>query len=70
MTLDGNATQFDYVEITASETAQLLHRDFPAATRLFAYGVGNAAASWPGPTIVAQRDRPVVVRVCIKPRHV
>ncbi|KAJ7284212.1 hypothetical protein O6H91_19G076700 [Diphasiastrum complanatum] len=48
-------------EIGAYKITQKLHRDLPPTT-LYAYGTSLEAATYPGPTLVANADQEVIVR--------
>ncbi|MGE5178492.1 MAG: multicopper oxidase domain-containing protein [Bacteroidota bacterium] len=51
----------NYYEIGAYQIQQKLHRDLPLTT-VYGYGTSEAAASYPGPTIVAQRNVPIQIK--------
>jgi spore coat protein A, manganese oxidase len=51
----------NYYEIGAYQIQQRLHRDLPLTT-VYGYGTSEADASYPGPTIVAQRNVPIQVK--------
>jgi FtsP/CotA-like multicopper oxidase with cupredoxin domain len=51
----------DYYEIGAYKLQQQLHSELPP-TWVYGYGTSEATASYPGPTIVAQKGVPISIR--------
>src|ERR1043165_2355935 len=51
----------NYYEIGAYQIQQQLHSQLPPTT-VYGYGTSQATASYPGPTIVAQRGVPIQIK--------
>jgi len=51
----------DYYEIGAYQIEQQLHSQLPPTT-VYGYGTSQATASYPGPTIVAQKGVPIAIK--------